>query len=986
MLSVNGLVKVYKTKGGVEVRALDNVSVDFPDTGLVFLLGKSGSGKSTLLNVSGGLDTPDEGEIIVKGRSSKNFTSADFDSYRNTYVGFIFQEYNILNEFTIEQNIALALQLQNKPNNNEAVKELLKMVDLDGLGKRKPNTLSGGQKQRVAIARALIKEPEIIMADEPTGALDSNTGKQVFETLKKLSKNKLVIVVSHDREFAEQYGDRIIELSDGKIISDVTKACTKPQNLNENITVLGDDTITVKDWNNVSESDIKNIVDIMKKNGGETVITSNVKDMPDIKRACKINDSGNKEYFKKTTNVELKDYDGTKTKFIKSKLPIRHAVKMAGNGLKVKPFRLIFTLFLCVIAFGMFGIVSTMMMYKSDYSIAKAIESSNYESIVINKTFELERSYNKIYRNGKIEKGSSWTNSENTFISTDDLRDLNKNETGLNFAGILNLCETQKIYGSKYYTYYNNDSRYSVVHDVNIKSEYQNYYTTSILGFTDCGNEFATNSGFSLVAGTYPENKNEIAITEYIFGMFKNSIDSVYSTPDDIVGKTIKIGFNEFVVTGVYNVGEISTKYDELSNSSSQLDAEQKRKLKQEFNDYINNSFHTVVFVNDEFYNEYKIGVRAQQNKIYINNTMISNNEIDQTVEGNMASVYLEKDAKNFFDIYGLDGKIKTTPLGKDEVCVSISYIQNDLYSMYYQIEISSALSLQYESFLSAYDNIFGSGQNASASDYEILIKTWAENYKEIMNVSEEYPSNWYVKNSEGKSSNLTVVGVFWSFDEYWDLVVNDSFKDEYSVNFYGDEEYYTEETSTSDYEQPADQKYIYAISNTDRSMEQSYFILEDRNNFDFGMTNQIYLQTSNMANMVDSLKLAFIIISSVFAVFSALMLFNFISTSISNKSKEIGILRAVGARGVDVFKIFFTEALMIAIICFMLSSIVAGVVCTFLNASLVNSIINLTLLDFNIINIALILVVSVFVSFIATLFPVYNAAKKSPVESIRAL
>lgn len=199
MLSVKDLVKVYKTKGGAEVRALDGVTLDFPDKGMVFLLGKSGSGKSTLLNVAGGLDRPDKGEIIVKGKSSKDFSASDFDSYRNTFIGFVFQEYNILNEFNVEQNISLALQLQNKKNDRAAVNALLEKVDLKGMGKRKPNTLSGGQKQRVAIARALIKEPEIIMADEPTGALDSNTGKQVFETLKKLSAEKLVIVVSRPR-------------------------------------------------------------------------------------------------------------------------------------------------------------------------------------------------------------------------------------------------------------------------------------------------------------------------------------------------------------------------------------------------------------------------------------------------------------------------------------------------------------------------------------------------------------------------------------------------------------------------------------------------------------------------------------------------------------------------------------------------------------------------------------------------------------------
>ena len=221
MLETRNLCKVYKPKKGVPVKALDNVSLKFPEKGMVFLLGKSGSGKSTLLNLLGGLDKYDDGEIIIKGVSSKAFKQSYFDSYRNTYVGFIFQEYNILEEFSVGANIALAIELQGRKATDEEVNAILKEVDLEGYGNRKPNELSGGQKQRVAIARALIKNPNIIMADEPTGALDSNTGKQVFDTLKKLSKDKLVIIVSHDREFSEKYADRIIELADGHVISDV---------------------------------------------------------------------------------------------------------------------------------------------------------------------------------------------------------------------------------------------------------------------------------------------------------------------------------------------------------------------------------------------------------------------------------------------------------------------------------------------------------------------------------------------------------------------------------------------------------------------------------------------------------------------------------------------------------------------------------------------------------------------------------------------
>ncbi|MDE5910915.1 MAG: ABC transporter ATP-binding protein, partial [Clostridia bacterium] len=210
-------------KKGVPVQALKNVSLSFEDKGMVFILGKSGSGKSTLLNLIGGLDFADSGEIIIDGKSSKDFKEKDYDSYRNTYIGFVFQEYNILNEFTVGENITLALELQSQKGDTGRLEEILKEVDLEGYADRKPNELSGGQKQRVAIARAIIKSPKIVMADEPTGALDSETGKAIFETLKRLSQDRLVIVVSHDREFAEEYGDRIIELADGEVISDETK-------------------------------------------------------------------------------------------------------------------------------------------------------------------------------------------------------------------------------------------------------------------------------------------------------------------------------------------------------------------------------------------------------------------------------------------------------------------------------------------------------------------------------------------------------------------------------------------------------------------------------------------------------------------------------------------------------------------------------------------------------------------------------------------
>ena len=189
MIQLKNLSRTYKPKKGEPVKALDNVSLSIGETGMVFVLGKSGSGKSTLLNIIGGLDKYDEGDLIIQGKSTQSFKQSDFDSYRNTMIGFIFQEYNVLDEFTVAQNIGLALELQGCKATNEAISEISLAVDLEGYAKRKPNELSGGQKQRVAIARALVKDPKVIMADEPTGALDSETGKQVLETLKDYRMN-----------------------------------------------------------------------------------------------------------------------------------------------------------------------------------------------------------------------------------------------------------------------------------------------------------------------------------------------------------------------------------------------------------------------------------------------------------------------------------------------------------------------------------------------------------------------------------------------------------------------------------------------------------------------------------------------------------------------------------------------------------------------------------------------------------------------------
>ena len=221
MLQIKNVYKEYRT-GNLVQKALDNVSLNLRDNEFVAILGPSGSGKTTLLNIIGGLDRYDKGDLIINGVSTKKYKDRDWDSYRNHTIGFVFQSYNLIPHQTILANVELALTISGVPRNKRREKAIkaLEQVGLAEQIHKKPNQLSGGQMQRVAIARALVNDPDIVLADEPTGALDSETSIQVMELLKEVAKDRLVVMVTHNPELAENYATRIVNIKDGKILSD----------------------------------------------------------------------------------------------------------------------------------------------------------------------------------------------------------------------------------------------------------------------------------------------------------------------------------------------------------------------------------------------------------------------------------------------------------------------------------------------------------------------------------------------------------------------------------------------------------------------------------------------------------------------------------------------------------------------------------------------------------------------------------------------
>ena len=221
MIEVKNISKIYKEKKGKETVALRDVSLKLPNVGLIFINGKSGSGKSTLLNILGLLEDATNGEVIINGKNINKFREIDKTTYRSKEIGFVFQEFDLIDELNVYENVELALDLIRDKTAN--IDELLTSLGINDLKARKISELSGGEKQRVAIARAIVKKPSIILADEPTGNLDSENSEAIFKILKNLSYNHLVIVVSHDTEASVKYGDGIIKLVDGSITENTVK-------------------------------------------------------------------------------------------------------------------------------------------------------------------------------------------------------------------------------------------------------------------------------------------------------------------------------------------------------------------------------------------------------------------------------------------------------------------------------------------------------------------------------------------------------------------------------------------------------------------------------------------------------------------------------------------------------------------------------------------------------------------------------------------
>lgn len=309
MIEIKNLTKIYNSKKKNKCVALNGINLTVQNNGLVFILGKSGSGKSTLLNLIGGLDNITSGSITVNGNDISTFKEKDFCNYRNSHVGFIFQDYHLIEELSVYENILLSLNLMREEDNGR-VAEALKKVDLSGYENRYPNELSGGERQRVAIARTIVKNPGLILADEPTGNLDNVTATSIISLLKRLSNECLILIVSHNTADAYMYGDRIIELASGKIVSDITR--------NEHFTdelLISNNTLYFPYNRRLTEDDVESINQSLKNNSISNVVRTTDRYVP----TQEVSDRKQKAEIKKA-RLSIKNTAILSLKFLKTKV------------------------------------------------------------------------------------------------------------------------------------------------------------------------------------------------------------------------------------------------------------------------------------------------------------------------------------------------------------------------------------------------------------------------------------------------------------------------------------------------------------------------------------------------------------------------------------------------------------------------------------------------------------------------------------------
>ena len=834
MIELKNVCKEYKTSNGVITKALNNVNLKLPSSGLIFILGKSGSGKSTLLNLIGCMDKVTSGNILINDKDISHLSESKLNNYRNSCFGFIFQEHNLIENFSVYDNLRLPCTLKKLKYKKEDFDKVLNSVSLNDLGSRRVNELSGGQKTRVSIARALIKNPNIILADEPTGSLDSTNSIQVFDILKNISKDRLVIIVTHDTEYAYKYADRVIEIEDGNIIKD-------------------------------------NIINV-------------------------------KEDF-------LKDF-----KITKSRLSFIDAIRFSSLNLRKKTIRLVVISIIVSITLTLFGYSYLM----SDIDIIKTHSKTMID------TGETKMTLVK-----KIPGENLTEDHPALKISDEEIKYIKENITS-NFDKTFKLVLNNEFLGIEKNMDFDNPNI-----DVLQNAYYSFSYNESV--FIEMTQEKLNNLK---IIGKIPSNNSDVVIHKVLADFLivngtsiveddskgnpviktwypKDYNDLVNSNNKVLLGSGTYSNSKKYyiVITGV--VDEDLNKFDILKKIDRTKAEHENKNLLDEFSSKYAPLLKEII-VSDKFYKETEI----EENKVLDSSLY----DITYTYQNNNYYSSYSTGLMDITDITVYDGKkiSKINSLAEDEIVLDIGVISkmnggDKFYSEQFKI-YTDKLDKEYEEKVKLREK-----------EVESELKKLEENPEYIM---KEIPGIVKLSDTEITDNfNKKFIEDFGISGKSIDITINKLYSDEkktytfkvigyaYKMKDVNSDKSFVNEKILDSYLRSNTETYSVIIDEKDQGkIEQLLAKYSSDENYSI---STLYSKTiSSLKTSVSKLSSLFKKISYALIVFSIVLLTLYILMSINGSRKEIGILRSLGTKISGIYKIFYLEGLIVAVISIFLSSI----------------------------------------------------------------
>lgn len=895
MLKLKKITKDYVIDKNLSVNALKGIDLEFPEHGFVSILGQSGCGKTTLLNIIGGLDRYTTGDLQIDGKSTKEFSDKEWDNYRNKKIGMVFQSYNLISHMTVLGNVEIAMTLSgvSRSKRREVAKKALESVGLGGELDKKPNQLSGGQMQRVAIARAIVNVPNVILADEPTGALDSVTSVQILNILGELAKDKLVIMVTHNRNLALTYSSRVIEMSDGLVFNDVKNIPTyKSEVAKEN----------------------KNQKSSIKANSF-TMIEEDF----DAKLA------------KELSKEKKKEKDKTSMSF-------GTAISISGRNLRTKKGRTIATSIT-----GSIGIIGVALVLAISNGFSNYISNLESETLAQFPVSVEEFSYDaEGFSSGGTNDLETYPENHDVVVTEPASASLHVNNIDNEYISYVEAMDDELTSDVQYnYSLQSNVLAENSSGEVNSLRTTQASLVSSLFSTSNYWNQLPDSEEFILsqydvIEGTYPESKNDVVlVVDEYNSMYKTTLNQLgYDSDQDSVSVADVLN-HEFKLVSNNNYYTENTETTDVTGlflkSNEQLAAEGLS---------ITQMQETIAKVStidyskiDEPETQAEIAAITEELKNYFNST-----EDTRTLKSYSAPSAEEKKA-----IYNDDEKTDTLNvvgiLRPKESTVS-PVLSNGIY--YTKALVDS--------------EIVSNATSDIAADYTNHL---------VLDSTTNLPSLYNIIGNSNKA-DLTIDNMIEQITSYFtnrkvfgtDLLVT-------SITIF-----------PKDFESKAD-------------------ILSYLDSYNIGKDKIDQVKYSDLAGSVTStLETLISIISSVLIAFasislivSSVMIGVITHTSVIERTKEIGILRAVGARKKDVSRLFEAEAMIIGGL-----SGVVGIAVTYLLSPIVNVIVNNLNPQFDIGNIAslvwwhaLVLIgISIILTFMASLIPARSAAQKDPVVALR--